>query len=217
MQALYEKHRPKQWSEVVAQDKAIKEIACAARVAGGYAQCWWLTGASGTGKTTLAYLIAREHCDAICIDERDATGMTVADVRQIESEWMTFGWGNGGRAYIINEAHGLRRDVVRAWLTALERRPSHVSIIFTTTTEGEDRLFEDHDDAGPLVSRCTRIALARQGLAKPFADVCKLILTAEGLDGRDIGQYVRLAQECNNNLRRMLSEGAKGRMIGGAA
>lgn len=210
---LYEKYRPATWGDVIGQDKPIREIQTAARVAGGYAQCWWLTGASGTGKTTLAYIVAREHCDALCIDERDATGMTVGDVRQIESEWLSYGWGKGGRAYIINEAHGLRRDVVRAWLTALERRPPHVSVIFTTTTDGEDKLFEDQDDAGPLVGRCTRIALARQGLAKLFAEKAREIAGKEGLDGLPLERYVRLAQECKNSMRRMLSEIGKGVML----
>lgn len=213
LQPLFERYRPRTWADVIGQPKAIREIHCAAKTAGSYAQSWWLTGISGAGKTTLAYLVAREHCDDVCIDERDATGMTVGDVKQIESEWLAYGWGKGGRSYIVNEAHGLRRDVVRAWLTALERRPAHVSVIFTTTREGEYRLFDDQDDAGPLVSRCTRIALTSQGLAKAFAARARDIAQAEGLDGLPLARYVRLAQDCHNNMRRMLSEIGKGAML----
>ena len=43
----------------------------------------------------------------------------------------------------------------------LERIPRHVGIVFTTTCEGQDALFEDYDDASPLLSRCLRRDLAR--------------------------------------------------------
>jgi hypothetical protein len=71
--------------------------------------------------------------------------------------------------------------------------PAHAVIVFTTTTEGQEALFEDYDDASPLLSRCLRLDLARRDLARPFAERCKAIAEAKGLDGQPIERYVRHA------------------------
>jgi hypothetical protein len=73
----------------------------------------------------------------------------------------------------------------------LERIPRHVAIVFTTTTEGQESLYEDHDEASPLLSRCLRIDLARRDLARPFAERAKSIAEAEGLDGHPDGRNCR--------------------------
>ena len=98
--------------------------------------------------------------------------LVVARVREIERQSQTYGIGEkNGRAYIVNESHGLNRATVRQLLTTLEgdRIPRHVVWIFTTTVEGEQTLFEGCDDSHPLLSRCQEVALARRDLAKVFA------------------------------------------------
>ena len=52
----------------------------------------------------------------------------------------------------------------------LERIPAHALWVFTTTVDGADSLFEDYDDASPLLSRCLRLDLSRRDLAKAFAE-----------------------------------------------
>ena len=56
---LTERYRPADWPEVVGQDKAVQRLrALAMRGLGGRA--YWLSGQSGTGKTTIACLIGAE-------------------------------------------------------------------------------------------------------------------------------------------------------------
>jgi DNA polymerase-3 subunit gamma/tau len=210
---LYEKYRPQTFAEVLGQDKAIRQIQFAGRTGFG-GKAFWLSGPSGTGKTTLARIIGRQIADDFCIEEYDcADKLTAEELRKIDDQIGMYGWGKGGRAYIINESHGLRAPIVRQLLGLLERIPSHVVIIFTTTTDGL-ALFEDaQTDASPLLSRCVEVRLTSQGLCRPFAARVKQIAEAEGLDGQPIARYEQLARDTRNNLRRMLMALESGAML----
>ena len=124
-----------------------------------------------------------------------------------------YGGGKGGRAFIINEAHGLKKAATRRFLGILERIPPHVCFIFTTARVGQEALFDDNIDASPLLSRCIVVNLTNQGLAKVFAAHCRRIATAAGLNGRPMSSYVRLAQDCKNNCRAMLQSIEAGDMM----
>ena len=211
---LYEKYRPARWSEVIGQEKVIDQI-CQLRKRGLAGRAYWITGGSGTGKTTIARLLAAEVADEWYIEELDATSLTPAALVKIESSLQLYSMGKGGRCVIINEAHGLSKPAVRQLLVLLERLPSHVVVIFTTTNEGQLTFFEDKQDGQPLLSRCLRLDLARRGLAEPFAKRALEIANKENLNGQPIERYIRLCKDNRNNMRAVLQSIEAGSMLKG--
>ncbi len=199
---LHEQYRPRQWSEVIGQDKALERIE-QLRKRGLSGRSYWLSGQSGTGKTTIGKLLAAEVADGWSTVEIDGGQVTTELLDQLDAECRQRPFGKG-YCLIVNEAHGLRAAAIRRLLVTLESLPAWVTVIFTTTVDGMDKLFDDCDDSHPLLSRCTVIPLARRDLAKPFAERARTIAEREGLDGQPLERYIRLAQQCRNNLREML-------------
>ena len=98
---LFEDYRPGTWGEVVGQAKACRKVDVLRRRGLG-GRAFWINGQSGTGKTTIARLLAGELADAFNVAEIDAGDLTVARVREIREEMECCALGaKRGRACIV--------------------------------------------------------------------------------------------------------------------
>jgi replication-associated recombination protein RarA len=215
---LAEKYRPKSLEEVIGQPKLIAQVQGLKARGGLGGRAYWLSGRSGGGKSSTARLIARDLADDLNIEVSDARGLSMETLKDWERASRLYGLGERhGRGFVIEEAHTLRKPLIDRLLVVVDTGniPAHCVWLFTSTKSGVDSLFEDYDDAGPLLSRCTRLEFASRNVAKPLAIRAKQVAELEGLDGRPLEDYVRLVNEHNGNMRAVLNEIEAGRMMPG--
>lgn len=217
MKALYEAHRPASWKDLVGQDKLVQRLSIMRR-RGLVGRVFWVTGDSGTGKSTVAKLIANEIADDYAVIEIDAQDLGIDRVREFERMCQFKPIGKGCHVLIVNESHGLSSKVVSKLQTVLEQ--SHVqrnsTWIFTTTFQGQKRLFDGVMDACPFMSRAIELTLEHgEDVVLAFAVRARQIAQQEQLDGQPLDAYVRLVRNCGCNMRKVLQQIEAGEMIVG--
>ena len=168
--ALYRTYRPQRFDEVIGQEVVVKTLQNALAT-GKITHAYLFSGPRGTGKTTIARLLAKaincshgmnsepcnecESCkeimegnnpDVIEIDAASNNG--VDEIREIR-EKVKFLPGEGKyKVYIIDEVHMLTTSAFNALLKTLEEPPKHVIFILATT--------EPQKVLPTILSRCQR-------------------------------------------------------------
>lgn len=132
--ALYRKYRPENFSEVIGQDHIVKAIS-GALSSGKVAHAYLLSGPRGTGKTTIARIIARElGTSQSDIYEMDAaSNRKIEDARDINENVRTMPFDSKYKVYILDEVHMLTKEAWNALLKTIEEPPEHVVFILATT------------------------------------------------------------------------------------
>lgn len=170
------KYRPQTFKDVLGQGPLVTTLKNAIKY-GRLAQAYLFSGSRGTGKTTLARILAKalncrqltadfEPCNECSSCKEIAAGHSldvleidgasnrgIEDIRQINE---TVGYASSSgmyKIYIIDEVHMLTKEAFNALLKTLEEPPPKVKFLFATT--------EPHKVLPTIVSRCQRFNLNR--------------------------------------------------------
>jgi len=167
--SLYRAYRPKDFSEVRGQEEVV-EVLQAALKRNKIAHAYLFAGSRGTGKTSMARILARELDTAPeDIYEMDAaSNRGIDEVRSLREGVATLPFRSKYKFYIIDEAHALTRDAWGAFLKTLEEPPEHA--IFVLATTELDKVPET------IVSRCQVFQFkkpTREILQKLVLDIAK--------------------------------------------
>ena len=152
---LARKWRPKSFSQVVGQDHVVKALAHALN-AQRLHHAYLLTGTRGTGKTTLARIIAKAlNCESgvsanpcgVCsacsqidggrfvdyIEIDAASNRGVGEIQQLLEQAQFAPTAGRFKVYVIDEVHMLSNHAFNAMLKTLEEPPPDVKFLLATT------------------------------------------------------------------------------------
>ena len=156
MESLYRKYRPQTFDDVVGQQHVVATLEHAV-LEGRTSHAYLFCGPRGTGKTTMARLLAKalmceqgpghlpdgtceqcrliaagEHPDVYELDAASRTG--VDNVREEIINRVSYAPVSGThKVYIIDEVHMLTTAAFNALLKTLEEPPAHVVFVLCTT------------------------------------------------------------------------------------
>lgn len=167
-QALYRKYRSRALNEVVGQEH-ITETLKRAIESGRISHAYLFTGPRGTGKTSVARILAHAinqlpytdhtHLDIIEIDA--ASNRRIDDIRDLREKIHIAPTSAQYKVYIIDEVHMLTGESFNALLKTLEEPPTHVVFILATT--------EVHKLPATIISRTQRYNFRPMDLKKGTA------------------------------------------------
>ena len=178
-QALYREWRPQTFGDVVGQNH-VSQTLRNALARDQIAHAYLFSGPRGTGKTTIARLLAKavnctdqataaEPCNQcrICqsitmgssvdVQEIDAaSNRGIDEIRELRDKVRYYPVECRYKVYIIDEVHMLTEPAFNALLKTLEDPPQHVIFILATT--------EPHKLPETIISRCQRFDFHRLSL-----------------------------------------------------
>ena len=167
-QALYRKYRPSNFNDVVGQEVVVETLKNALKT-NKMSHAYMFSGPRGTGKTTIAKILAKAiNCDSLidgiscdncekCLSiinnestdiiEIDAASNNgVDEIREIRNKINLVPSELKYKVYIIDEVHMLSIGAFNALLKTLEEPPAHVIFILATT--------DPHKVPVTIISRC---------------------------------------------------------------
>jgi DNA polymerase-3 subunit gamma/tau len=198
MAALYRKYRPQTFEEVVGQEAVVRTLTNAI-TSGKVRQAYLFAGPRGTGKTSLARILAKavncahgptatpdgtcHACVAIAagtsldVIEMDAASQRgIDDIRDIRDRVVLQPVEGQYKVYILDEAHQLTDAAWNALLKLIEEPPPHLLFVFCTT---------ELQKVLPTVrSRCQTFVFQRPRLAD-LVKVLRWIADGEEIDVPD--------------------------------
>jgi len=212
--SLYRKYRPSTWSDVVGQAHVVGTLRNAV-AADRIAHAYLFAGPRGTGKTSVARLLAKaancEHADPAqrpddtcenCISVQNgsfldlieidaASNTSVEDVRDLRDK-INFSPNRGRfKVYIVDEVHMLSTAAFNALLKTLEEPPPHAIFILATT--------EMHKIPATVLSRCQRHEFRRLPLDEMVAQL-EMICKQEDIKA-DKAALELIARQATGSLR----------------